>query len=82
MSAELLMSTSVIQRAQLKEPVSASMMDRVEVEAIATSGEDVITWFEMHVPGQDPVPVANWAKVRDGKIHRVRVTFDPRPLLA
>ena len=49
---------------------------------MAADGSDVLTWFELHAPGADPVPVANWACVEDGKISRVRVTFDPRPLLA
>ena len=57
------------------------MMDRVEVVTMVADGPDVITWFEMHVPRADPLPIANWAQVHDGKIHRVRVTFDPRPLL-
>ncbi len=26
----------------------------------------------------DPVPVANWMQVREGKITRIRVAFDPR----
>ena len=59
----------------------ASLMDHIEVKAMAAEGSDVITWFEMHLPGQEPVPVANWAQVDDGRIRRVRVTFDPRPLL-
>jgi hypothetical protein len=45
-------------------------------------GEEVITWFELQRDGEAPGPVANWARVRGGKIVRVRVTFDPRPLLA
>jgi ketosteroid isomerase-like protein len=45
------------------------------------SRAEVITWFELQRDGESPVPVANWARVRDGKIVRVRVTFDPRPLL-
>ena len=48
---------------------------------MAGDGPDVITWFELHTPDADPVPVANWARVEDDRIRRVRVTFDPRPLL-
>jgi hypothetical protein len=33
------------------------------------------------VPDVEPIPVANWAQVEDGRVRRVRVTFDPRPLL-
>lgn len=57
------------------------IMERVEVVQMVADGEDVITWFEMHVAGKDPLAVANRARVVDGKIQRVRVTFDPRPLL-
>ena len=30
----------------------------------------------------DPVPVANWMQVRDGKITQIRAAFDPRGILA
>ena len=47
---------------------------------IATNGDDAITWFELQAE-QGPVPVANWSHVEDGRITRVRATFDPRSLL-
>ena len=56
-------------------------MERAEVLAMVADGQQVITWFELHTPDTDPVPVANWARVEDGRVRRVRVTFDPRPLL-
>jgi hypothetical protein len=59
----------------------SAMRDHVEVIAMVADGPDVITWSELHAPGAPPVPVANWARVQDGRISRVRVTFDPRPLL-
>ncbi len=59
----------------------AELMDHAEVVAMIADGPDVITWFELHTPAADPVPVANWARVENGEIRRVRVTFDPRPLL-
>jgi hypothetical protein len=51
-----------------------------EVRLIATNGDDAITWFELQTE-QGPLPVANWSHVEDGRIKRVRATFDPRPLL-
>ena len=27
-----------------------------------------------------PAPTANWSRVEDGRIMRIQVTFDPRPL--
>ena len=59
----------------------SGMIDRAEVVAIVADGPDVITWLELRRPDADPVPVANWATVSDGKVRRVRVAFDPRPLL-
>ena len=59
----------------------ANLMERAEVLAMVADGQQVITWFELHTPDTDPVPVANWARVEDGRVRRVRVTFDPRPLL-
>ena len=45
-------------------------------------GDDAITWFELHTTVAPPCPVVNWSHVEDGRITRIRVTFDPRPLLA
>jgi limonene-1,2-epoxide hydrolase len=59
----------------------SEIVDRVEVLAMAADGPDVLTWFELHAGAAGALPVANWATVEDGKIRRVRVTFDPRPLL-
>jgi ketosteroid isomerase-like protein len=43
-------------------------------------GPDVLTWFELHTSAAPPAAVANWTHVEDGRITRVQVTFDPRPL--
>jgi hypothetical protein len=43
-------------------------------------GPDVITWFDLHTHDAPPVPTVNWSHVEDGRITRIRVTFDPRPL--
>lgn len=49
---------------------------------MVADGPDVITWFHLHpADGAEPLPVANWAQVTGGRIRRIRVTFDPRPLL-
>jgi len=60
----------------------SEIVDRVEVRAMAADGADVITWFDLHPRDAGAVPVANWATVENGAIRHVRVTFDPRPLLA
>src|SRR4051812_16453113 len=59
----------------------SEIVDRVDVRAMAVDGSQVITWFELHARDAGAVPVANWATVEDGAIRRIRVTFDPRPLL-
>ena len=43
-------------------------------------GDDVLTWFDLHTTVAPPAPVANWSHVEDGRITRIRVTFDARPL--
>ena len=59
----------------------SAIISCAKVVTMVGEGDEVITWFELQRDGEAPVPVANWARVRDGKIVRVRVTFDPRPLL-
>jgi len=43
-------------------------------------GPDVLTWYDLHTSVAPPCPRANWSHVENGKITRIRVTFDPRPL--
>ena len=70
-------------RAQLRAGIEgmSRIVDRADVLAMAADGPDVITWFELRTPGGDALPVASWAKVDEGRVKRVRVTFDPRPLV-
>jgi len=53
----------------------------VDVQRMHVDGADVITWFDLHTTVADPMPVANWTHVENGKITRIRVTFDPRGLV-
>lgn len=60
----------------------AQMLERIDVVRRWVDGDDVITWFDLHTTvADDPVPVVNWSRVRDGRIAEIRVTFDPRPLM-
>jgi hypothetical protein len=59
-----------------------AMTERVEVIKRWVDGPDVLSWFELRTSGVGPIPVVNWSHVEDGRITRIRVTFDPRPLLA
>jgi SnoaL-like domain len=56
------------------------IMTGIEVRKVFTDGPDVLTWYEMDTTVADPVPVANWMQVSDGKITRIRVAFDARGL--
>jgi hypothetical protein len=58
-----------------------AMTRQVEVIKRWTDGQDVLTWFELRTAAAGPLPVVNWSHVEDGQITRIRVTFDPRPLL-
>jgi hypothetical protein len=58
-----------------------AMTSRVEVIKRWADGPDVITWFELSTAAAGPLPVVNWSRVEDGLITRIRVTFDPRPIL-
>lgn len=53
----------------------------VVVRKMLGDATDVITWFDLHTASAPPCPVANWTHVEAGRITRIRVTFDPRPLL-
>jgi hypothetical protein len=65
----------------------AKIMTGIQIRKVFTSGSagsagsngsDVLTWYDMATTVADPVPVANWMHVEDGKITRIRVAFDPR----
>jgi hypothetical protein len=59
----------------------AQILDDITVEKMLADEDDVLTWFYLHPTGGEPVPVVNWCHVKDGRAQRVRVVFDPRPLL-
>jgi ketosteroid isomerase-like protein len=52
----------------------------IDVTVMVADGDDVITWFELHTEDGAVLPTANWSHVEDGRISRIRVAFDPRPL--
>jgi ketosteroid isomerase-like protein len=59
----------------------AEIITDLHVQHRWVDGTDVITWFDMHTKIAPPTPVANWSRVEDGRITRIRVTFDPRGML-
>ena len=58
-----------------------AMTERVEVLHRWIDGPDVITWFELRTEKAGPLAIVNWSHIEAGRITRIRVTFDPRPLL-
>ena len=60
----------------------AGLTTGIEVLRVFQDGDDVLTWFELRTSVADPVPVANWSRVVDGRITRIRVAFDARGLAA
>jgi hypothetical protein len=59
----------------------SKMVTRVDVAHRWVDGDDVITWYDLHTASTDPIPTVNWMHMTSGRIDRIRVTFDPRPLL-
>jgi ketosteroid isomerase-like protein len=60
----------------------AEDMSDIVVHTVVADGPDVVTWFDLHMSGVEPIPTANWSHVENGKITAIRATFDPRPLFA
>jgi hypothetical protein len=58
-----------------------AMTKQVEVIKRWVDGPDVLTWFELRTATTGPLAIVNWSHIEDGRIERIRVTFDPRPLL-
>jgi SnoaL-like domain len=59
-----------------------AMTKQVDVIHRWIDGPDVLTWFELRTATAGPLAIVNWSRVEAGRITRIRVTFDPRPLLA
>ncbi|MGA4960021.1 nuclear transport factor 2 family protein [Streptomyces lavendulocolor] len=58
------------------------VLEKIDVKVRVAEGDEVISWFDLHTSVAPPAPTANWMHVEDGKVTRIRVTFDPRGLLA
>lgn len=57
--------------AMLKE-----IMAGINIRKMWEDGPDVITWYEMTYTSGRKVETVNWMHIIDGKIDRIRVTFD------
>lgn len=61
--------------------MAETIMTDLTLHARVVEGQDAITWFDLHTRTAQPIPTANWSRVENGLITRIRVTFDPRPLM-
>lgn len=59
----------------------SQMMTDIDVSKVWVDGPDVLTWFDLHTEKASPTPTVNWMHIENGKITRVRVTFDPRDII-
>lgn len=58
------------------------MMTDIVIHKVFVHGPDVLAWYDMRTAPTSPMPVANRRHIQDGKITRIRVGLDPRPLLS
>lgn len=61
--------------------MAESIMTDLVLHARVAEGPDAMTWFDLITATTPPIPTVNWSHVQDGLITRIRVTFDPRPLV-
>lgn len=59
----------------------SQMLTDIDVVKVWVDGPDVLTWFDLHTDKASPTPTVDWMHVEDGKITRIRVTFDPREIV-
>src|ERR1700758_4995005 len=60
----------------------AQIITKIDIQHMFVDGPDVLTWFDLHTSVAPPCPTANWSHVENGKISRIRVTFDAREIAA
>ncbi|MEU8514141.1 nuclear transport factor 2 family protein [Kitasatospora sp. NPDC048722] len=58
------------------------VLEKIDVQVRVADGDDVITWYDLHTSIAPATPTVNWMHIENGRIARIRVTFDPRELLA
>jgi ketosteroid isomerase-like protein len=56
----------------------ASIVKGIQPRKVLVDGDDVATFYDMLTP-MGSAPIAEWHHVRNGKIDRIQVYFDPRP---
>jgi ketosteroid isomerase-like protein len=57
------------------------MVEKVDVKRVFAEGDDVVVLCDLHFkPPMPAIYVVEWYGVSEGKIARVQVVFDPRPM--
>ena len=60
----------------------ANIMTDIVIQHIWSDESEIITWYELHTSQTSkPLTVANWMHIENNKISKIRVVFDPRPLI-
>ena len=54
----------------------------IDIAHVFVDGENVLTWFDLHTSIAPPASTANWQRIENGKIVEIKVTFDPREIIA
>ncbi|MFI8566259.1 nuclear transport factor 2 family protein [Rhodococcus sp. NPDC078407] len=60
----------------------SEIVSDVEIAHVFVDGPNVLTWFDLHTSIAPPASTANWQRIENGKITEIRVTFDPRNIIA
>jgi ketosteroid isomerase-like protein len=61
----------------------ASIVTGTDVQKVLADDDDVVTIYDLHTnTPAGTSPIAEWARVRDGKIVEMRIYFDARPFAA
>lgn len=60
----------------------SQILEGIDVKHVFDDGPDVLTWFDLRTSVASPAPTANWMHIKDGSIRAIRVTFDPREIVA
>lgn len=58
----------------------SQMKFKYQILKAFTAGEDVCFWYTIDM-GNKAILASGWYQIMDGKIHSLKVVFDPRPLL-
>jgi ketosteroid isomerase-like protein len=59
---------------------TSQIVSDIVIQRVFVDGPDVLTWYDLHTMVADPVPVANWVHVEEGRITSLQVAFDAREL--